>query len=101
MFLKRTENGGNMKTCLLFDRAQAEKTKFLQSDLNVLGSIRVEKYQVNYDTIEFHLEVDSKEIVWEIVHQCLEVNLPHGFGFSDDPTKRHEEAILKLKQYHR
>lgn len=89
-----------MKTCLLFDRKQAEITKFLQTELKVVGDVRVEKYQVNYDTIEFHLDVDTKESVWKIVQQCLEVNLPHGFGFSDNPLTRYEEAKLKLKAYH-
>jgi len=89
-----------MKTCMLFDRKQAEKTNFLQTELKVLGDVRVERYQVNYDTIEFHLDVETKESVWQIVQQCLEINLPHGFGFSDHPLTRYEEAKLKLKAYH-
>lgn len=89
-----------MKTCILFDRGIAEKTGFLQTELSISEEFFVESYQVNADTIEFHLEVKSKQTIWEIVVQCLELNLPHGFAFHDNRTKRLEEAKRKLSMYH-
>lgn len=89
-----------MKVCLLFDRERAEETRFFQTDLVVYGKFHVKRYQINRDTIEFHMEVDTKETIWEIVRQSLEMNLPHGFGFSEDQTKRYEEAKRKLMNYH-